>query len=73
MTYATPDEAMNAVADVVGTGDEQRVEQIFGSNALNVIDSGDAVADRADALRVKQMILDRVEFEGDEDEVFAIV
>ena len=73
MTYATPHEAMNAVADVAGTGDEVRVEQIFGSNALNVIDSGDAVADRVDALRVKQMILDRVEFEGDEDEVFAIV
>ncbi len=73
MTYATPHEALDAVAGVAGTGDEARVEQIFGSDALNIIASGDAVADRADALRVKQMILDHVEFEGDEDEVIAIV
>ncbi len=73
MTYATPNEAMDAVADVAGTGDEVRVEQIFGSDAINVIASGDAVADRADALHVKQMILDRVEFEGDGDEIVAVV
>jgi hypothetical protein len=64
---------MNAVADVVGTGDTHRVEQIFGSNALDVIQSGDAVADRADAVRVKGMIHDRLEFEGDDDEVVAVV
>lgn len=72
-TYATPADAMNAVADVVGTGDTQRVEQIFGSNAIDVIGSGDAVADRADAIRVKQMIRDRVEFEGDDDFVVAVI
>ena len=72
-TYATPAEAMNAVADVAGTGDQERVKQIFGSDALNVISSGDSVADRANALRVKEMILDHVEFEGDDDEVVAIV
>ena len=72
-TYATPAEAMNAVADVVGTGDTQRVEQIFGSDAMDVIGSGDPVADRADAMRVKEMILDRVEFEGDDDEVVAVI
>ena len=65
MTYATPHEAIYAVADLAGTGDEARVEQIFGSEALSVIASGDAVADRSDALRVKQMILDYVEFEGE--------
>jgi len=73
MTYATPGEAMDAVADVAGTGDWARVEQIFGSDAIDVISSGDAVADRADALLVKQMILDHVEFEGDGDEVVAVV
>ncbi len=73
MTFATPDEAMSAVADLAGTGDEERVEQIFGSDSLQVIASGDAVADRADGLHVKEMILDRVEFEGDDDEVVAIV
>lgn len=73
MTYATPGEAMDAVADVAGTGDWARVEQIFGSDAIDVISSGDAVADRANALLVKQMILDHVEFEGDADEVVAVV
>ncbi len=73
MTYATPGEAMDAVADVAGTGDLARVEQIFGSDAIDVISSGDAVADRANALLVKQMILDHVEFEGDADEVVAVV
>jgi len=72
-TYATPAEAMNAVADVVGTNDTQRVEQIFGSGAMDVIGSGDPIADRADAMRVKEMILDRVEFEGDLDEVVAVI
>ncbi len=72
-TYSSPEEAMQAVADVAGTGDRQRVEEIFGPEALEVISSGDPVADRADGLRVKQMILDRVEFEGSEDEVVAVV
>lgn len=72
-TFATPVEAMNAVAKVVGTGDTQRVKQIFGSDALDVIGSGDPVADREDALRVKAMILDRVEFEGDDDMVVAVI
>ena len=71
--YASPDEAMKAVADLAGTGDQQRAEEIFGSEAMEVISSGDPVADRADGLRVKQMILDRVEFEGSEDEVVAVV
>jgi len=72
-TYATPAEAMNAVADVVGTGDTQRVEQIFGSGAMDVIGSGDPIADRADAIRVKEMILDHLEFEGNDDEVVAVI
>ncbi len=72
-TYATPVEAMNAVADVVGTGDTQRVEQIFGSGAMDVIGSGDPIADRADAKRVKEMILEHLEFEGNDDEVVAVI
>ena len=72
-TYSTPADAMNAVADVAGTGDDQRVEQIFGSDAMDVIASGDPVADREAALRVKEMILERVEFDGDDEEVVAVV
>ena len=72
-TYETPAEAMNALADAVGRGDTQRVEQIFGSDAMDIIGSGDPIADRADAMRVKEMILDRVEFEGDDDVVVAVI
>ena len=62
-TFATPEEAIQAVAGLVGTGDEQKIEEIFGPGSVDLFRSGDPVADREDAERVKEMILAKVAFE----------
>jgi hypothetical protein len=66
-TFATPEEAMQAIADLAGTGDDKKAEEIFGANGVELLRSGDEADDRADALRVKAMILEKVAFE-DTDE-----
>lgn len=72
-TYATPQAAMAAVADVAGTGDREGFEEIFGSRATEVLGSGDPVADRADGRLVRQMILERVDFVGDDERTIAVI
>jgi hypothetical protein len=73
-TFATPQDAMRAVAEVSGTGDKQRIDEIFGSGATEVLWSGDPVADREDGARVRDMILERIEFtESEAGETVAIV
>jgi hypothetical protein len=62
-TYKTPDEAVQALGDHAGSGDAKKTEEMFGADALDMFDSGDPVADREDALRVKAMILEKVAFE----------
>ncbi len=64
-TYATPEEAIQAIADLAGTGDTQKAEEIFGPGGAEFLRSGDAAADREDALRVKAMILEKVAFEDE--------
>lgn len=61
--FETPEQAMRALADLAGTGDEGRAEQLFGPDGVELLRSGDEVADREDALRVKQGIQERVAFE----------
>jgi hypothetical protein len=62
-TFKTPQEAVHAVADLIGSGDAQRIEVIFGAGALEIFQSGDEVEDRADGQRVKSWILEKVDFE----------
>jgi hypothetical protein len=62
-TFATPEEAVQAIADVAGTGDLERIQEIFGPSGVELLQSGDEVADREDGLRVKAMILEKVAFE----------
>ena len=62
-TYKTPDEAVQALGDHAGSGDAKKTEEMFGADALDMFDSGDPVADREDALRVKAMISEKVTFE----------
>jgi hypothetical protein len=68
-TFATPEEAMQALADLAGTGNQQAVEQIFGADGRELLQSGDPDADREDALRVKALILEKVEFEDPAENV----
>jgi hypothetical protein len=67
-TFATPEEAMQAVAGFAGTLDRKKVEAIFGPGATEVLWSGDDVADREDGERVRDMILKRVEIIHDGDD-----
>jgi hypothetical protein len=62
-TFDTPDKAMWAIADAVGTDDSQRVEELFGEDGIELIRSGDEVADHEDAVRVQQGIREKLAFE----------
>ncbi len=62
-TFKTPEDAVKALADLAGSGDTKKVEEMFGANAMELFRSGDEVADREDVLRVKAMILEKVAFE----------
>ncbi len=60
-TFATPQDAFNAVAEVAGQQDKKQVDEIFGSGATDVLWSGDPVADHEDGQRVREMIQQRVD------------
>jgi hypothetical protein len=62
-TFATPEEAMQALADLAGTGDKQKAEEIFTPSGIDLLSSGDAADDREDMLTVKALILEKVAFE----------
>jgi hypothetical protein len=62
-TFATPEEAAQALHDLIGTGDDRRTEEIFGAGSLELFRSGDAADDAKAAQRVKQLIAEKVAFE----------
>jgi DUF2950 family protein len=62
-SFATPEEAVAAVASVAGTGDEKRVEEIFGPGSMELFRSGDPEEDRKAALKVKELIAAKVGFD----------
>ena len=62
-TYKTPEDAVKALADLAGSGDTKKAEEMFGADGIELLKSGDDVADREDALRVKAMIQEKVAFE----------
>ena len=61
-TYATPEEAVQTLGKFAGSGDRQKTEEMFGVAGAELFESGDPVADREDALRVKAMIAEKVAF-----------
>ena len=61
--FKTPEEAVQALAEVIATPDEPRTEAMFGKDWRELLGSGDAVADREDALKTRAMILEKVAFE----------
>lgn len=65
--FETPEAAVAAIASVVGTGDTRRVEEIFGPDGVDLLRSGDDVADRNAAARVKAQIEESVAFEDGAD------
>lgn len=64
-TYATPEEAVKALGDLAGSGDDARATAMFGPSGLDILRSGDPADDREDALKVKALIAEKVAFEDD--------
>lgn len=62
-TFETPEAAMQAIADVAGADDPSRAEQLFGPDGVELLRSGDEIADREDALVVQREILEKVAFD----------
>jgi hypothetical protein len=72
-TFATPEEAMQALADLAGTGDTQKSEEIFTPSGVELLSSGDPADDREDALKVKQLIHEKLAFEDHEASKIALI
>ena len=62
-SFKTPEEAVQALAEVIETPVEARSEAMFGKDWREMLESGDDVADREDALKTRAMILEKVAFE----------
>lgn len=62
-TFATPEEAVQALHDLAGSGDTKRAEEMFGPGSLDIFRSGDAAEDQEAALRVKALIAEKVAFD----------
>ena len=61
--FKTPEEAVQSLAEAIDKPDEARAEAMFGKGWRELLSSGDAEADREDALKVRAMILEKVDFE----------
>ena len=61
--FPTPEEAIQALSAAIDKPDEARSQALFGKDWREVLGSGDPVADREDALKVRAMILEKVAFE----------
>ena len=72
-TYATPEEAMQALGDLAGSGDTEKTKEMFGADSLDLFHSGDDVADHEDAMRVKAMIQEKLAFQDLDEKTKAAV
>ncbi len=62
-TFATPEEAVQALAALAGQHDAGKIEEIFGPGSLELFRSGDEAQDREAAARVQQLIAEKVAFD----------
>jgi hypothetical protein len=71
-TFATPEEAMQAIRDLAGEGRQHSAEELLGANGAELLKSGDDVADRDDRQKVLEEINEKVSFEGDDNRKVAL-
>jgi hypothetical protein len=62
-SFATPEAAVQALHDLIGTQDEAAIERMFGPGSIDLFSSGDLAQDRADFQLVKAMIEAGVTFQ----------
>jgi len=72
-SFATPDAAMQALADLAGSGDTLQAEEIFTPSGVELLKSGDPAADHEDALAVKALIVEKVVFEDLDGSKIALI
>jgi hypothetical protein len=65
-TFKTPEEAVKALAELIEKRDDAQTEAMFGKDWKEMLLSGDEAADREDALKVRAMILEKVDFDDAE-------
>lgn len=66
-TFDTPEDAVQALSDLADSGDRERAAEMFGQESLEAFPSGDAVADREDRRRVRELLEEKTAFEDRED------
>jgi hypothetical protein len=71
-TFATPEEAMQAIRDLAGEGHQHTAEDLFGPGGVELLRSGDEIADREDRAKVAEDITEKVAFEGDDNRKVAL-
>lgn len=62
-TYATPEEAVQAVAEFADSNDPALAAEVFGPTGAELLESGDPAEDREDAQQVRALIQEKVVFE----------
>lgn len=62
-TYATPEEAVQALNEIIGTRDNPKTEVMFGPGSVDIFRSGDDESDREESARVKALLNEKVAFE----------
>ncbi|HKF41780.1 MAG TPA: DUF2950 domain-containing protein [Thermoanaerobaculia bacterium] len=61
--FKSPEDAMKAVGELAAAPDDKKAEQVFGAGCADLLYSGDDVADREEASRVRQAVLEGIAFE----------
>lgn len=65
--FETPEAAFHAIAEIAGTGNTEKVIEIFGPDGPDLFSSGDPDADREDGLRAKAWMEEKLAFEDVDD------
>jgi hypothetical protein len=61
--FDSPEAAIQRLSDLIGQGDHDQTEQVFGEGSVDLFRSGDPETDREDFNRVGEMIQEGVGFE----------
>ena len=72
--FDTPEAAIQTLSELIGQPDDNRIEQVFGADSLDMFRSGDTEADSEDFQRVNELIEQWVGFEDiDENTKIALL
>jgi len=74
VSFESPEAAIQALGATLGSGHRAEIVRLFGPDGIDLLPSGDDVADKEDALAVRAMIDEKVVFEpGENDSQIALL